>query len=343
MAFFGIWLAEGWTSGKNIVSVCQKKSQTTSEINELLESMSIRYTKYVDKTGKTTFTIRNKEMHEYLSELGYSYEKYIPQDIKALSPKLLDIMFEWMLKGDGRNRKKYKKLLDTDTVIHRELYTTSKKLAEDASEIIMKIGSSSTITTRVQKDRIIEGRQIKAENSRILYVVSEGTACNAYLDKRFIKVNIQQHDGKVYCVTTGNGTWMMRRNGKIAWTKNCDHPDDSVINLRNVSHMVTKIWWDGDSVMGKVKLLDTPSGNILKSLIKSGVKLGISSRGLGSTRRENGKTIVESDFQLICFDFVQEPSTPGAFMMKENKNRDFNKILSKNDKLNRLLSDITKD
>jgi len=90
-----------------------------------------------------------------------------------------------------------------------------------------------------------------------------------------------------------------------------DHPDDSVINLKNVSHMVTKMWWDGKNVMGKVKVLDTPSGNILKNLVKGGVKLGISSRGLGSTRKEGGKTIVEDDFQLICFDFVQEPSTPG--------------------------------
>jgi hypothetical protein len=63
-----------------------------------------------------------------------------------------------------------------------------------------------------------------------------------------------------------------------------DHPDDSVINLKNTSHMVTKMWWEGDNVMGKVKVLETPSGNILKSLVRGGVKLGISSRGLGSTR-----------------------------------------------------------
>lgn len=119
-----------------------------------------------------------------------------------------------------------------------------------------------------------------------------------------------------------------------------DHPDDSVVNLKNVSHMVTKMWWDGNNVMGKVKVLETPSGNILKSLVKSGVKLGISSRGLGSTRRESGKTIVEDDFQLICFDFVQEPSTPGAFMMSESKRRDMNQILNKTDRLNRLLNDI---
>jgi hypothetical protein len=119
-----------------------------------------------------------------------------------------------------------------------------------------------------------------------------------------------------------------------------DHPDDSVVNLKNVSHIVTKMWWDGDNVMGKVKVLDTPSGNILKNLVKGGVKLGISSRGLGSTRKEGGKTIVEDDFQLICFDFVQEPSTPGAFMMSEGKRRDINEVFSKADKLNRLLNDI---
>jgi len=123
-----------------------------------------------------------------------------------------------------------------------------------------------------------------------------------------------------------------------------DHPEDSVVNLKNVSHMVLKVWWDGDAVIGKVKVLDTPSGKILRSLVESGVKLGISSRGLGSTRKEGGKTIVEDDFQLICFDFVQEPSTPGAFMMSENKKHtlDPNKIWTKADRLNRLLNDIVK-
>ena len=123
-----------------------------------------------------------------------------------------------------------------------------------------------------------------------------------------------------------------------------DHPEDSVVNLKNASHIVTKMWWDGNNVMGKVKVLETPSGKILKSLVESGVKLGISSRGLGSTRKEGGKTVVEDDFQLICFDFVQEPSTPGAFMMNEGKNRvyDPNKIWTKADRLNRLLNDIVK-
>ena len=93
-----------------------------------------------------------------------------------------------------------------------------------------------------------------------------------------------------------------------------DHPDDSVINLKNASHLVTDIWWDGDSVMGKVKVLNTPSGKILQALVKDDCKLGISSRSLGSLDESKGHAIVQEDLQLICFDFVSEPSTPGAFI-----------------------------
>jgi hypothetical protein len=118
-----------------------------------------------------------------------------------------------------------------------------------------------------------------------------------------------------------------------------DHPEDSVVNLRNASHMVTDVWWDGESVMGKVKVLDTPSGNILKSLVSSGVSLGISSRGLGSVHEDNnGATVVEDDFQLICFDFVSEPSTSGAYMsVNESVEK---KLFTKADRINRILNSI---
>jgi len=121
-----------------------------------------------------------------------------------------------------------------------------------------------------------------------------------------------------------------------------DHPEESVINLRNVSHQITDIWMDGNKVMGKAKVLGTPSGEILRSLVDSGVSIGISSRGLGSVTESAGKTIVEDDFQLICFDIVSEPSTPGAFMMRENKNR-LNEVFTKADRINRALNDILRD
>lgn len=124
-----------------------------------------------------------------------------------------------------------------------------------------------------------------------------------------------------------------------------DHPDDSVINLRNCSHVVTEVWWDKDNpnaVMGKIECLNTPSGKILQELARAGVKLGISSRGLGSVKEERGKTIVEEDFQLICFDMVSEPSTNDAFMIRENKLNKSN-LFGKADRINRALNEILRE
>ncbi len=118
-----------------------------------------------------------------------------------------------------------------------------------------------------------------------------------------------------------------------------DHPEESVINLRNASHIVTACWMEEHKVMGKIKVLDTPSGQILRSLVEGGCAIGISSRGMGSVTESNGQTIVEEDFQLICFDVVSEPSTPGAFMMKEAKNYK-NEVFTKSDRINRLLNEV---
>ncbi len=121
-----------------------------------------------------------------------------------------------------------------------------------------------------------------------------------------------------------------------------DHPDSSIINLANVSHMVIDIWMDGPAVMGKCKVLDTPSGQILRSLVDAGVKIGISSRGMGSVREQMGKTIVEDDFQLICFDIVSEPSTPNAFMAL-SEGRLMNEQVAKTNKIINLMDSILED
>jgi len=93
-----------------------------------------------------------------------------------------------------------------------------------------------------------------------------------------------------------------------------DHPDSSVVNLQNVSHNVVEIGWNGDDVVGKVEVLPTPSGNILKELFRSGIRLGISSRGMGSVQESPNGLEVQEDFNLIAFDFVSNPSTHGAFL-----------------------------
>jgi len=120
----------------------------------------------------------------------------------------------------------------------------------------------------------------------------------------------------------------------------CDHPDESVINLRNASHMVNRLWWDGKNLLGTIKVLSTPSGNILRGLYESGVKFGFSSRALGSLQEDKGSQIVQEDLQLICFDAVSEPSAPGAYIMRENIERSLNQIFTKGDRINRALNDI---
>jgi len=123
----------------------------------------------------------------------------------------------------------------------------------------------------------------------------------------------------------------------------CDHPDTSVIELKNVSHIVREASLRGEDVVGVIELLDTPAGKILQSLVESGVTLGISSRGVGSTINENGNQIVQDDFQLICFDMVSEPSTPGAFMLTEGKEilkSDLDKHFNPSDKIDRLFNEI---
>ena len=123
----------------------------------------------------------------------------------------------------------------------------------------------------------------------------------------------------------------------------CDHPGSSVVELKNASHIIREAYMEGDICYGTVELLDTPAGKILQSLVESGVTLGISSRGVGSTKSEGDYQVVQDDFQLICWDFVSEPSTPGAFMMKEGvevSRADLNKHFNKTDRIDRIFNDI---
>ena len=192
---------------------------------------------------------------------------------------------------------------------------------------------------------------------REFYELCEGGICQDLLtedEKRFVSDGGMVLSGKLQQADTENGNGRIYPYNVLAReVKNyeklvkesralgeLDHPDDSVINLKNASHLVTSIWMEGESVMGKVKVLETPSGKVLKSLVEAGVTLGISSRGMGSVENKNGKTYVQEDFQLICFDFVSEPSTPEAFMVREAKDLDISQIFTKADRINRLLNEV---
>ena len=128
-----------------------------------------------------------------------------------------------------------------------------------------------------------------------------------------------------------------------------DHPDSSVVNLRNASHIVTDMWWDGDDLKGTVEILDTPAGNILKNLFDAKITLGISSRGMGSvkevyTEAKEKAQEVQDDYSLLAFDFVSDPSTQKAFLYPVNESVDRGRVMAvqseKSKKINSILSNI---
>jgi len=112
-----------------------------------------------------------------------------------------------------------------------------------------------------------------------------------------------------------------------------DHPESTIVNLGNVSHVIKRVWWDGNDVMGELELLNTPSGKIAQEIILAGIPLGISSRGMGSVKQIGETVEVQDDFELLCWDLVSVPSTPGAYMkLSEGKqiqiNADYSKVNS---------------
>jgi hypothetical protein len=119
-----------------------------------------------------------------------------------------------------------------------------------------------------------------------------------------------------------------------------DHPESPVVELKNASHVVKELWWNGNDLMGKLELLNTPCGNIVKAILQQGLTIGISSRGTGSVQQTNeGQLEVQPDFELVCWDFVSNPSTHGAFMnpvsLQEGKLK-----VSKYTNLDSILNDI---
>jgi len=183
------------------------------------------------------------------------------------------------------------------------------------------------------------------------------------VDKGVINESMRSNDGKLFLKGILQKAETLNQNGRIYpkpilereirnYQKlidenralgECDHPDTAVVELKNTSHIVREAYMKDDIVYGTIEILPTPSGKIIQDLISSGVTLGISSRGVGSVQSVGGNTIVQEDFQLICFDMVSEPSTPGAYMLSEGKKvnpKELNKVFNTSDKINRIFNDI---
>jgi len=208
LAFFGFWLAEGCTDNEKIASshgyrtvITQVKNETREEIKKVLNGLPFNYSE-----EKNNLVICNKQLWSYLRQFGNKYNKFIPQDIKKLSKRQIKILFDWMVKGDGHVRK-------TNGQIN--YWTTSKRLADDLQEIIMKIGFLGTSTPQKKKEAFFKGRKIK---SSTIYNIGVQIAKRYRLRDESIK---QIHYvGKVYCCEVKNHSVFVRRNGKVSWCGN---------------------------------------------------------------------------------------------------------------------------
>ena len=353
-AFMGIYLSEGHATGAKSnqyksngysVIITQKKEDTKLLIEELLEKLPFEYWKNEVDGGKVQYHINDARLYDYLFPLGYSLTKYVPFDMKQASSELLAILFKWFMIGEGRNVKS-----NHETWSNKQsVFTISKKLIYDLHEILIKIGGSGNISTYQPKDRTINeivtgvktARLIKAENSNLQYNLNISKTKNIYLDKRFITIEEIDFDDNIACVKVKNSNFLVMVNGKAHWTGN-----SSVVSLQNISHMITKMWWgkgeQSNILFGELRLVVTRGyielgiasmiGDKILCYLEHKIKLGISSRGVGTLKEIRGENIVQNDFELIGFDLVSTPSTPGAFLFPvANGSTSFGENYKKND------------
>jgi hypothetical protein len=157
--------------------------------------------------------------------------------------------------------------------------------------------------------------------SPITLTEGKSTSGNPLVEGILATVEVKNGNGRYYSKELWDRE-LKKYNVLVKERRACgelDHPDSQVINLKNVSHNISKLWWDGDNVMGSIELLPTPSGNILKALIGAGIKVGVSSRGMGSLKQVGEVLEVQDDFDLLCWDFVSTPSNPGSYMSPLNE------------------------
>lgn len=315
-SFLGLYLAEGHASNTDrnySVSIFQNESNKSVLIEELIKKMPFDYKKYCKKTkfGKTiiTFKIIDKRLNLYLRKLGKAWEKYIPVEMKNVKKEYLLNIINWYHLGDGRQ------YISPNGFIKKDIFSTSLKLIEDFSEILLKCGLVGNIKTEIRnrKDGYIEGRIIKKENRRTMYFLNlSNTKQNngLYLTSNRAKIEKIKYSGNVYCVQVPNQTFFCMDNNKIYISGN-----SAEIDPGKISHHIDKIWWEGKQVRGDVRILSTQTmGREAIGLVESEITLGISSRSVGSVTKKSDHVEVNDDLELICWDLVIEPSTQNAYL-----------------------------
>lgn len=311
-AFLGIYLSEGWCklqkNGSYNISICQKIGNKSERISEILHSMEGLTWNETFYENKIIWTCYDRRLGEYLIQLGNCYEKYVPRDfIESLNSDSARTFIEYFVLGDGRG-------VLNQAYARCDCFSTSKQLIDDISQIAIIAGFGvSTFEEITENDYVFADKVIKAENKNSLYFCRFLTTKGAYLDKRFMQMEVEEWNDKVYCIQVDNTNFMVEQNGYTYWTGNCG----PTINLDRVSHNIVSLREQGNNFWGKAKILTSlPMGKIAAGLYEEGVKLGVSSRGVGSLiPTDKGYSVVGKDFMLsTAADIVHDPSAPDAFV-----------------------------
>jgi hypothetical protein len=319
-SFMGIYLAEGSTSSEwYTVNIYQKTSWSRQFIYEEILSLFPSELKWNEQ--ENGFFLSDARLHSYLKKLGNTYNKYVPDEIRNLDPEYLKEFIFWYAIGDGRMMSS---LMITEEKSHKErlaeslreghvaqtrtdLFSVSDKLIYGLFECVVKSGRSGVISKIFpDKDYQFADHVIKAENKVPLYQLHISSTDYIWVDPRHLMLELVQHNGNIYCLTTTYGNFYMEQNGKSFWTGNCS----GKTSLKQVSHLMTGLaLHDDGTIYGEAKILLNEHGNQLRSILEAGGAVGVSSRGMGSTSmNEAGYEVVQEDYSYMTHDFVADPA-----------------------------------
>jgi hypothetical protein len=229
-----------------------------------------------------------------------------------------------------------------------QVFSVSEQLVKDLHEcVILSGGSGSRSVVIDTKDYVYAGHLIKAENKSPLHVLNISSNKSIWLHKD-VSIDKFKHDGNIYCLKTTHGSFYMERKGKAFWTGNCD--GSPTVSLKNASHVVTALKFQGKDVIGEATIFDDPgpagtiAGRCLGALIRNNCTVGISSRGYGAVS-EGYEGVTVSEYNLVTFDCVHNPSTQKAFIQSVNEGADFKRqlqlALEKEQFINELRADFS--
>lgn len=314
-SFLGIYYAEGCSqykkNYKTCVSISQNEGWKADKIRDILKKLhsDIVWKEYkkLNEFGNLhiTFQTSDNELSKYLEQFGNAYTKCLDRRLfECVDSYSAKLFIEGYMLGDGR-------CVLGEKYSQQDSFSVSKQLIDDISQIAFIAGIAVSFHEENHPDRFIGEREILSENTKTLHFCNFRNAKGKYIDNRFLTINEVDYSDNVYCITVENSTFYARDGNNTFWSGN----SGPSVNLDKVCHVIESLEFRGSDVYGKARILSTPMGQIVKTLIDENVKLGVSSRGLGSLKKTSaGINEVQNDFFLAAVDVVNDPSGIGCFV-----------------------------